>query len=256
MPDRWRDLSTRSLLMDSDGAPVAAGMIWTSTVHRTRYWTSIFVAPQFRRRGFGGALMTALSEVRESPLPLKWRGNDGSIAMVFADGIGASTVQVVPPRTVLTDNAGLLRSETRTVDGTVTGIDEAAAAWVDLYRWTHELWSPMAVGSDAAVLSDFRADIDLGASRFTQDEDGRITAGAFAFRSGSEWEVCAETRSSNQHRGEQLVASCVAGSLRSLADTGVHSVDFDGHVSDQHFLPVLSRLRPTGSWFRIVEWRP
>jgi len=38
-----------------------------------------------------------------------------------------------------------------------------------------------------------------------------------------------------------------------LAHRGLATADFDGHVSDPHFLPALSRLQPSGRWFRLVE---
>lgn len=53
--------------------------------------------------------------------------------------------------------------------------------------------------------------------------------------------------------GEHLVEACVRRSLDVLAQRGIADVEFDGHVSDPHFLPVLARLQPTGRWFRLVE---
>ena len=38
-----------------------------------------------------------------------------------------------------------------------------------------------------------------------------------------------------------------------LAARGETDVVFDGHVSDPHFLPVWTRLGPTGRWFHLVE---
>lgn len=254
MRDRWRDAATRSLVFTQNGAVLAYGMIWTSRVHRTRYWTRVVVDPESRLQGVGRAVMSALADIRESRLPLTWRGDAGSTELAFADALGATTIQVVPPRTVLTVDAGLIGSGVGTVNGTSVGTDEVGQAWVDVYRWTHESWAPVHAEADTALLSDLEDDLDLEHSRFVHEGDGRISAGAFVFKSGSGWEICAETRTRHQHRGEQALASCIADALRSLASAGVQSVDFDGYVSDPHFLPVLSRLRPTGRWFRIVEW--
>ena len=38
-----------------------------------------------------------------------------------------------------------------------------------------------------------------------------------------------------------------------LADRGTDVAEFDGHVSDPHFLPVWTRLSPDGRWFHLVE---
>ena len=42
-------------------------------------------------------------------------------------------------------------------------------------------------------------------------------------------------------------------SLEVLADRGTDVAEFDGHVSDPHFLPVWTRLSPDGRWFHLVE---
>ena len=34
---------------------------------------------------------------------------------------------------------------------------------------------------------------------------------------------------------------------------GVERAEFDEHVTDPHFLPVWTRLAPTGDWFHVVE---
>ena len=42
-------------------------------------------------------------------------------------------------------------------------------------------------------------------------------------------------------------------SLDVLAARGVERAGIGGHVTDPHFLPVWTRLAPTGGWFRLVE---
>ena len=42
-------------------------------------------------------------------------------------------------------------------------------------------------------------------------------------------------------------------SLDVLAERGIEAVEFDGHVSDPHLLPVWTRLEPSGRWFHLVE---
>ena len=49
------------------------------------------------------------------------------------------------------------------------------------------------------------------------------------------------------------VADEVRRSLEVLADRGTDVAEFDGHVSDPHFLPVWTRLSPDGRWFHLVE---
>lgn len=181
--------------MDS-GTLLAAGIIWTSRVHRSRYLAHVVVAPASRRQGIGRAMMSALADVRASSLPLTCGGDTDSTELAFADALGARTIQVVPPRTVLTADAGLIHSGVSAVDGTAVGLGEVGRAWVDVYRWTHESWAPVIADAEAALVSDLEIDIDLAHSRFVRGEDGRITAGAFVFTSGSGWEIRSRTRSS------------------------------------------------------------
>ena len=65
--------------------------------------------------------------------------------------------------------------------------------------------------------------------------------------------VTAETVSPHTPDRDRFVEGCVRRALDVLAARGVTDVEFDGHVSDPHFLPVWTRLHPTGRWFHLME---
>lgn len=83
--------------------------------------------------------------------------------------------------------------------------------------------------------------------------DGRIAAACLVYRDSTPPVVTAETVARTTPDGELLVEGCVRRSLEVLADRGTDVTEFDGHVSDPHFLPVWTRLSPDGRWFHLVE---
>jgi GNAT superfamily N-acetyltransferase len=255
-PDRWRDDDIRSVVVMIDETPAAAGLIWRTKVHPGAYWADVVVAPEHRRRGIGTAVVAHLAHLRARPLPFKTRGHVDDARLRFADALGARTVQVVPPGSVSVAARTRLRAraDVRTV---------REATWADVldanartYEWTHRSWAP--VGDDFAegVNAGLADEIDLDASSVALDPGGRILALALAYPDDPRTVITAETCAPDTDDGERLVEGCVRATLDHLAGHGVSDVEFDGHISDPHFLPVWARLSPTGRWFRIVELDP
>lgn len=253
--DRWRDAHTRSAVLELDGRPVAAGIMWTSRVHGDRYWVAIAVDPPSRRRGYGTTLFAHLSTLRAAPLPFMTRGYVDEDALRFADALGARTIQVVPPADISPSARTALRAHpaVRSVRGLPW--DRVLTANAAIYEWTHASWSPVASHFATALSEDLEEELDVEASSAAV-VDGDIVALALVYRDSSPPILTAETTSRSTADGERLVEASVRRSLDVLADRGVDLVTFDGHVSDPHLLPVWSRLRPAGRWFRLVEIPP
>jgi len=232
---------------------VAAGAIWLSRVHDDRFWLEIVVDPERRRNGTGTALARHLSTLRSRDLPFMARGYVDDEALHFADALGACTIQTVPPVRAALDCRTELRPHADVRP--LAGVDRlrVETAFAAMYRWTHENWSPVRDGFEHALLEGLWDDLDVDASAVAVDASDGILALALTFADTDPALIVAETSTRDQPGGEHLVEGCIRRAMAILAHRGLTRVDFDGHVSDPHFLPALSRLRPTGRWFRLVE---
>jgi GNAT superfamily N-acetyltransferase len=252
--DQWRDADTRSAVaVDDRGAVVAVGILWTSRVHSDRYWADIVVDPAHRRAGLGTAMLGHLASLRARGIPFMTRGYVDSARLAFAFACGARTIQIVPPARVSTARRGALRPHDAVVAARRAPFAQVLAAHADMYEWIHRGWSPVSPGFASAVNAGLIDDLDLDASALALDGDGRVRALAAVYRDSDPPVVCAETTRPDQADGERLVEGCLRHALDALAERGVTGVDFDGHVSDPHFLPNWARLAPTGERFLLVE---
>lgn len=235
------------------GEIVAAGAIWLSRVHDDRFWLEVVVDPERRRRGVGTALTRHLSTLRSRDLPFMARGYVGDDALFFADALGARTIQTVPPSRVALDRRTSLRAHPRVQPLAGADRSHVEASYAELYRWTHEDWSPVRDGFAGALTDGLWDELDVDASALAVDDSGRILALALTYLDSDPALIVAETTSREQSDGEHLVEGCIRRAMTILAQRGQTMVDFDGHVSDPHFLPALSHLQPSGRWFRLVE---
>jgi len=252
--DRWRDDDTRSAVaLDEAGAVVAVGMLWTSRAHDGRYWADIVVDPARRRRGVGRAMLDHLAGLRGRGIPLMTRGYVDDERLAFAFACGARTIQVVPPARVSTTRRQALRSHAAVVAAGAMSFERVLAAHADMYEWIHRGWSPVSAEFAAAVNDGLEQDLDLDASAVAVDAEGRVLALAAVYRDSEPFVLCAETMRPDAPDGERLVEGCVRFALDVLAARGVAEVEFDGHVSDPHFLPNWVKLAPEGRWFLLVE---
>jgi hypothetical protein len=255
-PDRWRDEHTRSAAAVQAGQLVAAGIIWTSQVHANRYWIEILVDPARRRTGIGTAMFGYLSSLRHDDLPFKTRGYVDEERMAFADALGARTIQVVPPALIDVTRRIMLRPHPAVGPGRSVPWAELLAANASIYEWIHQSWSPVSPRFADVLGQGLKHDLDLDATSVAVDQSGRIRAVAMAYRDTVPPIVTAESVARDDPDGERLVEACIRATLDALAGRGITAVEFDGHVSDPHFLPVWARLEPSGRWFRIVEIPP
>ena len=252
-PDRWRDEHTRSAVVVESGKRVAAGIMWTSPIHADRYWIEIIVDPTRRRNGIGTAMFDHLANLRPDDLPFKTRGYVDEVRMAFADSLGARTIQVVPPALIDVADRLVLRPHQAVGSARSVSWAELLQANASIYEWTHQTWSPVSPGFAATLNQGLEDYLDLDASSVALDRSGRITAVAMAYRDAVRPIVTAESVARDGPDGERMVEACIRATLDAFAERGIVEVQFDGHVSDPHFLPVWSRLQPNGRWFRLVE---
>ncbi|WP_295780458.1 GNAT family N-acetyltransferase [uncultured Microbacterium sp.] len=251
--DRWRGEETRSAVMEHAGEVVAAGAMWTSRVHDTHAWLEIVVHPDHRRRGIGRALARHLSSLRVRDIPMMARGYVDDPGLRFADALGATTMQIVPPARVDLARRTALRSHVRVQPLSGVPRERVEAAYAALYRWTHETWSPTRVDFADALNEDLWDEVDVDASAVAVDDRGGLLALALTYLDSEPPLIVSETTARDVPEGERLVEGCIRRAMDVLARRGLSTVDFDGHVSDPHFLPALARLEPSGRWFRLVE---
>lgn len=252
--DGWRDEHTRSAIaFDDSGEPVAVGMIWTSRVHGDRYWCEIEVAGARRRQGIGSEMFEHLGRLRAEPLRFMTRGFVDEERIAFADALGARTIQVVPPVHIGVEKRSALRSSSSVHSGEDVTRAAIEAANAQTYEWTHADWSPVGPGFGTALNEDLWDELDREATSVALDAEGVILAMAMAYTDSTVPVITSEAVTSRCDDGERLVEGCIRRTLDVFAQRGVKDVQFDGHVSDPHFMPVLARLEPTGRWFRLVE---
>lgn len=256
-PDRWRDAHTRSVVGIEGEDAVAAGILWTSRVHGDRYWFEIAVAPDRRRRGLGREMFARLSALRGDDLAFMTRGYVDDDRMAFARALDARTIQVVPPADIAVASRTALRHHPAVRSAADVEWAQIAEANAAVYAWTHAAWSPVGPQFAEALNEDLADELDRDATSVAvvagRVVAGRVVANCMVYLDESPPVVTAETTAADTPDGERLVEGCVRRSLDVLAARGETDVVFDGHVSDPHFLPVWTRLGPTGRWFHLVE---
>lgn len=251
-PDRWRDDDTRSVIATESGAIVGVGIMWTSRVHGDRYWCEVAVAPDRRRAGRGRTMFEHLSRLRARDLEFMTRGYVDDERMAFARALGAHTIQIVPPSHVQVAAGSALRTHPEVRPASSADLRELYAANAATYAWTHADWSPVGAEFADALNEDLAAELDAEASSIAV-VSGQIAATCLVYHDTEPPILTAETTRRDTPDGERLVEGCIRRSLDVLAERGIEAVEFDGHVSDPHLLPVWTRLEPSGRWFHLVE---
>ena len=176
--------------------------------------------------------------------------------MAFADALGARTIQVVPPALIDVARRMVLRTHPAVGPGRSVPWPTLLEANASIYEWIHQSWSPVSPGCAAVVSEGLEDDLDLDATSVAVDQSGRIRAVAMAYRDAVPPIVTAESVARDDPDGERLVEACIRATLDAFTGRGITEVEFDGHISDPHFLPVWARLQPKGRWFRLVEIPP
>ena len=190
--------------------------------------------------------------MRADDLAFMARGYVDDDRMAFVRALGARTVQIVPPAEIDTSARVELRPHPAVEGAADVAWEQLEEANAAVYAWTHAAWSPVAADFAPALNEDLADELDTEATSVAV-VGGQVVANCMVYRDSDRPIVTAETVSPHTPDGERFVEGCVRRALDVLAARGVTDVEFDGHVSDPHFLPAWTRLHPTGRWFHLME---
>jgi GNAT superfamily N-acetyltransferase len=185
----------RTLVVEDQGIPIAAGTIYASSLHPDRNWIYVEVASEHRRQGIGTELMHRLraEAASSSSQEVKTRftfaagtGKDANPAEVFTMAMGLQPIMrsrlvVVEPEALplpVFDDNGL------TLEEIATGSVELTRVVTDFYNATHE-WdrSEMTLGrAQTMLLNDHTGAKGCIVLRDKpKDQDGRILTFAVSY---------------------------------------------------------------------------
>ncbi|MDO4916973.1 MAG: GNAT family N-acetyltransferase [Rothia sp. (in: high G+C Gram-positive bacteria)] len=252
--DQTRNIDTRSLAVFAEtNEPVALVEWFTPKAHHTHYYLNIEVAPHLRRRGIGTEVFRLASLLRHQDIPFTCRGYLHSEELAFAYSLGATTKQIVPP-----DKANMThKDELRPLPSIRSLKTEEAAtfqqAYLSMYEWMHEQWSPVSGVHQQTIQRDALADLDYEATSVHYDSSGAIDAFIAVYQMDGSPILLGETTSRSAQDGERIIEACLRRSLDVLSERGVLEVGMDGHISDPHWFPNWIKLSPYGEWFQLLE---
>lgn len=262
--DSWQ----RTLVAEEGDDLLGMGTMMLSNVHRNSYYCEVQVEPEARRRGVGRALFEALVASTPTPDPILTRAMSSQPArQAFARAMGFEVLTRCPspqlnPGSRATSHwierhqppAGV-----RIVPARDRSFEEFLEAWVDLYVWIHEEWSPTVARETVHKLfaASRMADVDFEVSQVALVDD-RIVALACVLP--DQWDnrsfLVTETVRRRLRNGTQILAATIAAALRACARRGIHFVEFDGHVVDPHYYPLSQTFPITGADPLLVMRHP
>lgn len=240
--DRWRP-DGRSFVARERGEVVGVAMSAPDRLHPTR---DILVLDVRRHRSWERIGTPLLEAIRaRAPRPLTVEAAVGSDDHRFFRAAGAVAYQRRPAQRVdprRDDVAGWCADHAgETVPGSRVPVADVVEALTRQYWWTHEQWAPM-VSFDVVTelaAAEIHDDTDLARSRFTV-RDGGITAACFVHVDASQPVLTgtAEAIDPRSPHARADVAACMSAVLAGLDEP----FEFDGHVSDPHFAPLLDAM--------------
>jgi GNAT superfamily N-acetyltransferase len=262
--DGWQ----RTLVADDCGDVVGMGTMLLSNVHRSSYYCEVLVEPESRRHGVGRALFEALLECTPTSDPILTRAMSSQPArQAFARAMGFEVLMRCPSPQL---NPGSLATghwiqrhqppaDVTVVPARERRFEEFLDAWVDLYVWIHEEWSPTVERETVYQLfaASGMADVDFELSQVALVED-RIVALACVLP--DQWDnrsfLVTETVRRRLRNGIEILGATIAAALRACAQRGIHFVEFDGHVVDPHYYPLSQTFPITGADPLLVMRHP
>lgn len=136
---------SRCIVAEDQGIPVAAGVVYASSLHPDRLWAYVEVAPDHRRVGVGATLLAMLrTEAGRTPSgvdKLKTRVEPETAGSAFAAAAGLSKIQT--SRIVVVSPGALKPAEFEDHSGpqleeSATGSVELTQAVADFYTTVHD----------------------------------------------------------------------------------------------------------------------
>lgn len=258
----------RTLVAEDGGDVLGMGTMMLSTVHRNSFYCEVQVEPESRRSGVGTSLFQALLACTPAPYPILTRAMSSQPArQAFARSLGFEILMRCPSPQLHPGSIATLHWVNRhpappgvsIVPARDRGYEEFLEAWVDLYVWIHEDWSPTRDREvvHALFAASGMADVDFELSRVAVKDD-RIVALACVLP--DQWDnrsfLVTETRDRRLSGGIEILGATIAAALRACARRGTHLVEFDGHVVDPHYFPLAGTLPITGADPLLVMRHP
>ena len=248
---RWR----RTLVAVVDGQAVGFATLAHNPATDT-YMCEVSVSPDFRRRGIGSRLFTAVQQIADHRLPIVGRVMSSQpLRRPFAEHLGGSVLLHCPmPSIDPTSAAGQqwiaaqrLPDGYQTTRMTDVPVEQVQAAWSTYYSWAHQPLGPTRADALPTVWEDYRSGIDDTLSYLCRDADGQIVAFSFVSPAhlGRPTFIVAETANRDQPLGVSVLQATLAASLRAFADQGIQRVEIEGHSTDSH-IPQLFETLPAG----------
>lgn len=247
--ERWR----RTLLAVTDlGRVVGAGTVARNRVHPDHLSAIVEVACDWRRRGVGSALLTAIRAAAGSGASLRGRAHESdSAGLGFCAAAGAVPRVRCPGLGFTAPYDDLLQwsrhqqvpAGARVESLAALSEEELLNAWIELYVGMHADWSPAAPppvlrGVFTDIVGDIRAELSAGA--WVGD---RLAAAAFVLtESPSLVTVVAETIRPDQPDGRALLAAALARCFEQVSAAGIAEMQLDGHDVDRHLAPIADGL--------------
>ncbi|MGL3806595.1 GNAT family N-acetyltransferase [Paeniglutamicibacter sp. R2-26] len=166
----------RCLVATDQGIPVAAGVVFASTLHPQRLWLYVEVAREHRRTGVGtelvGRLRAGIPAGTTTELKARYTrtaGTDAAAAAGFCASLGMAQIQEA--RDVVVEPGGLalpvFDDDGLTLEDIATGSVELTRLVVEFYNATHA-WD--------------RAEMTLGSAQKMLLDDATGAQGAIVFR--------------------------------------------------------------------------
>jgi ribosomal protein S18 acetylase RimI-like enzyme len=202
----------RTLVAQVDDGVVATGTIVHGPLHPRRTWIDVVVAPPFRRRGIGSAVLRELRTL--AGRPLRTRGifaDEAALGFLRAHGFGllSSTYEG------RFDPAAVAARLPEPQLGRPPAAEEAAAFFDGWYAATHRFDPPLPRTPDRALAVFCGDDIAAGSLVGVRDARGRLVAAANLVRppgrdAGDElYLVWAGTLETEPEAATDVVAACV-----------------------------------------------
>ena len=253
--DGWQ----RTLVAEDCGEVLGMGTMLLSNVHRDSYYSEVQIEPEVRRQGIGRAIFEALLECTPRAYPILTRAMSSQPGrQAFAGAMGFDVLMRCPspqlhPCSPATRNwieQHQVPIGVKVVPACERSFEEFLDAWVDLYVWIHEEWSPTVERETVYSLfaASGMADVDFELSQVAV-VDGRIVALACVMP--DQWDnrsfLVTETTQRRVPGGTDILAATIAAALRACALRGISLVEFDGHVVDPHYYRLAQTFPITGS---------
>ncbi|HHW82461.1 MAG TPA: GNAT family N-acetyltransferase [Actinomycetales bacterium] len=252
---------------DEDGSILGFAYRFRSQMHPTRYWATVRVREDARRKGLGTLLLAEIAKSRENPFPFYIRVREDNPALEWARTLGGKVFQENPPMEIpLNDVANLewLRQLPDAPEGvqivSAAELDHETVlnAFLDTYRWVHEDWSAPASREivESVYGADLHDDLDRDISSFAVRGLGtpeqEVLAGIYTFpESSTALDAVGETVARDTPDADQIMAAVLKRTARAATEKNYEVLDLDGYASDIHLEPLV-RSAPTVNGTALV----